>query len=145
MRGTPDPASGQLPDRVSSHRFFADLFRTDADRVFHWKNENFPSPILPVLAARTTSLTAFSTTVSEYDFHFHFGENPRYRCRDNRCGFLTAEPLDFGDGHPFNSQFGECLFDLFEFERFDDRFQFFVGVTGVASCFAIESERGTRS
>jgi hypothetical protein len=39
--------------------------------------------------------------------------------------FLAAETFDFANGHSFDPEVGKGLFDLFEFEGFDDGFDFF--------------------
>jgi hypothetical protein len=39
--------------------------------------------------------------------------------------FLTAESFDLADGHAFDADFAQGILDLFEFEWFDDRFNFF--------------------
>src|SRR5437762_10305159 len=137
--------------RRSSHRFFADLFRADAHRVFHWKNENFPVADLAGLGGAHDFVHSFiHQIIGADDFHFHFREKVHgvlAAAINLGVTLLPAEALHFRDSHSFNSQFGERLFDLFELERFDNRFQFFhVGVNS-ASRGALQSkaERGTRS
>jgi hypothetical protein len=38
---------------------------------------------------------------------------------------LPAEALDLGDGHALDAEFVQGVFDVFEFERLDDGFDFF--------------------
>jgi len=40
---------------------------------------------------------------------------------------LTAEAFDFAHGHTFDAEFSESFFDFFQFERLDNRFDFFHG------------------
>src|SRR5439155_20301371 len=57
----------------ASHRFLADLFRADAYRVFHWKNENFPIPDLAGLGRGHHHADRFvHHIIGKHDFHFHF-------------------------------------------------------------------------
>src|SRR2546422_9623387 len=37
---------------------------------------------------------------------------------------LAAEPADFGDCHAIDAQFGQGVFDFFQFERLDNRLDF---------------------
>jgi hypothetical protein len=37
---------------------------------------------------------------------------------------LATEAFDFGDGHSFNADFAQGVFDLFKLEGFDDGFDF---------------------
>lgn len=39
--------------------------------------------------------------------------------------FLAAEALDFGDGHAFDSDLGQGVFDFLQFKRLDNRVDFF--------------------
>src|SRR5205823_6739201 len=61
--------------------------------------------------------------------------------------FLTAESFDFGDGHPFDPELSQRLFDLLELEGFDDGFQFFHLRVNSASRGILQSKakRSTRS
>ncbi len=43
---------------------------------------------------------------------------------DFRVALLAAEAFDLGDGHAFDAEFGEGVFDFLELERFDDGFDF---------------------
>jgi len=38
---------------------------------------------------------------------------------------LAAKSLYFGDGHAFNPSLGQSVFNIIEFERLDDGFNFF--------------------
>src|SRR6266705_3394107 len=135
----------------ASHRFLADLFRADAYRVFHWKNENFPIADLAGLSRGHDHADRFvHHIVGEHDFHFHFWQeiNGVFTAAINLgVAFLPAEPLYFRDGHPFDAKFGERLLDLLELEGLDDRFQFFHVDVNSASRGALQSKakRGTRS
>src|SRR5881409_556485 len=40
-------------------------------------------------------------------------------------GMTVTESLDFGDGHPFDADFAEGVFDFLELEGLDDGFDFF--------------------
>jgi hypothetical protein len=57
------------------------------------------------------------------------------------------EPFDFRDGHPFDAELDQRLFDLLELERFDDGFQFFHLKVNSASRGLLQSKakRSTRS
>src|SRR6266496_367425 len=135
----------------ASHRFLADLFRADAYRVFHWKNENFSIPDLAGLSRGHDHADRFvHHVVGEHDFHFHLWQEIHgvFTAAINLgVAFLPAEPLYFRDGHPFDAELGECLFDLLELERLDDRFQFFHVDVSSAPRGALQSKakRGTRS
>ena len=39
--------------------------------------------------------------------------------------FLASEAFDFADGHAFDADLAQGVLNLFEFERFDNRFNFF--------------------
>jgi hypothetical protein len=42
--------------------------------------------------------------------------------------FLASKALDFRDGQPLHANASQSLLDLFQFEGFDDRFDFFHGI-----------------
>ena len=87
-----------------------------------------PSPILPVLAASTMAATAASTRLSgRTSLDFDFGEeiDGVFAAAINfGVAFLAAEPFDFADGHAFDADFAEGIFDFFQFEWLDDGFNF---------------------
>ena len=87
-----------------------------------------PSPIRPVDAALTmASITASSLSSLMTISRLILGRNsttysaPRY----SSLWPLPAETLDLRDGQPLNADSRKSLFDLFEFEGFDDGFTFF--------------------
>src|SRR5207245_11267342 len=58
--------------RASSHRFFADLFRPNADCVFNRKNKNFTvADFAGFGRAHHYGDGFFSYLVCEHDFNFH--------------------------------------------------------------------------
>ncbi len=91
--------------------------------------KTFPSPILPVLAAPTTAADGFvDHVVGHHDFDFHFRQEIDgvfAAAIDFSVAFLAAEAFYFGHGHAFDPELGQGFLDLLEFERLDDRFQFF--------------------
>ena len=98
------------------------------------KTKILPSPILPVLAVLTMVCDHLvDPAVVDHDFELHLGQEIHgvfAAAVDFGVALLAAEAFDFGDGHALDSDFREGVFDLFEFERFDDGFDFLhVGVT----------------
>ena len=95
-----------------------------------------PSPILPVFAALTTTLTALSTMSSAsttLNLHLRQKIDRVFAPAINfRVPFLAAEALHFRHRHSLDSELGERFLHFFEFERLDDRFEFFMGVKVVA-------------
>jgi hypothetical protein len=105
-------------------------------------------PILPAFAAATDGF--IHHVVRHHDFHFHFGQkiNRVFAPPINfSVPFLPAEPFDFRDGHSFDPELGQRLFDLLELERFDDGFQFFHLRVNAASRGILQPKvkRSTRS
>src|SRR5581483_1282252 len=45
--------------------------------------------------------------------------------KDFNVAFLTAEALDFHNGHAFDANLAEGILNFLQFEWFDDRFDFF--------------------
>ena len=93
------------------------------------ETKTLPSPILPVLAALTMAVTAASTrssgrTISSLIFGQEI-DGVFAAAINFGVAFLAAEAFDFGDGHAFDADFAERVFDFLQFERFDDRFDFF--------------------
>src|ERR1700737_4037720 len=115
--------------RRFSHRFFADLFRANANRVFHWQHENFAVADFSGLGSAYDGGDRFLYHVGpEHDFHFHFRQKIDgvfAATIDFGMTFLATEAFHFGHGHTFNTKLGEGFLDLLELERLDDRFQFF--------------------
>ena len=62
--------------------------------------------------------------------------------------FLPAEAFHFRHGHALDAELGERFFDFLEFERLDDRFEFFHGKLSVWRCAEFHvigvGNRGTR-
>jgi hypothetical protein len=58
---------------------------------------------------------------------------------------LAAKPLDLAHRHAFDAEFGEGVFDFFEFERFDDRFDFlhiyFMAIIGTRALSSGDASR----
>jgi hypothetical protein len=68
------------------------------------------------------------------DFNLHLGKEIHGIFRstiDFGVALLAAEALNFCYGHSLNSHFGKGFFHFFEFERLDDRFDFFHGSGGL--------------
>ena len=92
------------------------------------ETNTLPSPILPVLAALTMAATAASDLLvghDEFDFDLRQEIHGVFAAAvDFGVALLAAESLDFGDGHAFDAEFAEGVFDFLELERLDDGFDF---------------------
>jgi hypothetical protein len=61
------------------------------------------------------------------EFHFDFREEIHgvfAAAIDFGMAFLPAKAFHFADSHAFDANFAEGVFDLLQFERFYDRFDF---------------------
>ena len=92
------------------------------------ETNTLPSPILPVWAALTMVATAASTCLSvRHEFDFDLGQEVHgvfAAAVDFGVAFLPAESFHFADGHAFDADFAEGVFDFLELERLDDGFDF---------------------
>ena len=115
--------------RGCSHRFLADLFRPDANGVFDWQNKNLAITDLARFGGAHHYGDSFlDHVVREHDFDFHLWQkiNGVFTAAINfSMPFLAAESLYFRDRHSFDAELGQRLFYFLEFERLDDRFEFF--------------------
>ena len=107
------------------------LARTDADRVQHGADEDFAVSDFPGVGGLHNGINhGVSTTVVHDDFNLHLREEIEgvlTATVDLGMALLAAKSLDLHDGHAFDSDFGKGFFNVLQFERFDDRFDFFHG------------------
>ena len=115
--------------RASSHRFFADLFRPNADCVFNRKNKNFTvADFAGFGRAHHYGDGFFHHVVCEHDFNFHLGQkiNGVFAAAINfGVPFLPAKAFYLRHCHALDAEFGQGLFHFLEFEGLNDRFEFF--------------------
>ena len=88
-----------------------------------------PSPTAPVFAALIIALTADSTRVSAtigQDHNLRDKIDGVFASPIDLCmTLLSSKALHIDRGHPLETEFGESVFDFFNLERFNDRFNFF--------------------
>src|SRR5438105_13627926 len=102
----------------------AGFIGADADGVFDGADENFSVADFSGFGGFDDGLDRFgSAAVGDNDFDFDFGEEIDgvfAAAIDFGVAFLTAEAFDFRDGHAFDAEAGERVFDVFELEGLND-------------------------
>src|SRR5205807_4592899 len=104
---SPSTISSQL-STSASHRFFADLFRANANRVFHRKDKNFSVANLAGFGrADNCGDCLLDHVARHHDFDLHFGQeiDGIFAAAINlSVAFLATETFHFGHGHAFNAE-----------------------------------------
>ena len=116
-------------EKEKSDRLVAGLLRADARGTFNRQDENFSIADLPSLGGLDDRFhRGRDLIIRQHEFKFDLGEKIHrvFAAAINfRVPLLAAEAFDFGDRHAFDADAGQCFFDLFQFERFDDGLNFF--------------------
>jgi len=112
-----------------SERVVAGFLGADADGVFGGVDEHLAVADLAGLGGLDDDVNGRADQVVRDDhFDFDLGQkiNGVFAAAVNlRVPLLAAEALDLGDGHALKADVIQGVFDLGEFVRFDDCFDFF--------------------
>ena len=102
---------------------------TDADCLFDIADEDLATADAPGSGSVLDRFDRFfSEIIAEHDLDFHLGQkiNDVFRAAiEFGVAFLAPEALGLGDRDALQPDLLQSLFDLVEFDRFDDCFDFF--------------------
>src|SRR5580698_7729306 len=103
--------------------------RPDPDGFFDVRDEDFSIADPPGLGGATDRLNRFfNHVITEHDLDLHLGEKIDHvfgAAIEFGVPFLAPESLGFGDCNSLQTDLLESLFHLVEFERLDNRLDFF--------------------
>ena len=107
------------------------LAGANADGVKHSADEDFAVADFTSVCRLDDGINhGVSTAVVNDDLNLHLREEIDgvfTATVDLGMALLAAKSFDLNNSHAFDSDFGEGFFDILQFERLDDRFDFFHG------------------
>src|ERR1017187_6656029 len=124
-----NPQSAIPNPRFPLNRRLSLLVSADADDVLDGGNKNLAVADLSGLGRTENGLERVGQQrIPQHDFDFDLGQEIHrvFAAPVNlRMSFLPAKTLDLADGHAVNADAAQGVLDLVQFERLDDRFNFF--------------------
>ena len=129
MRTTlPDLTAGVGQPWIDLDCFRALLTRTNPNNLLKTRDENFPVTNLPRLRCTNHGINhCGQVIVGTHDFDFYLGNKIDGVLSSSihfSVAFLATKTSHFRNRHPIDSLRRKRIFDVFEFEMPDDRFNF---------------------
>src|SRR5439155_11245715 len=124
FRHSDTPFQNPAEGKTQSDRLLALFLSPNTDRVFNGTDEDFAVANLSCLSGFDDGCNGGGNlSISENDLNLDLGEkiDSVLTATINFCvPLLPPKTLDLAYCHPLNAHFGQCLFDLFQFERLDN-------------------------